>query len=127
MVHFGIDDIYRPVYRSEFKENLVGIVKLSRERFSPEIMLLTSHLFGNPVEMDTARVYYRTIFEVASDLRCTYIPVHLWMYSYMNETGMQLEELVQEDVRLPSIEGHKAYAEIVSGKIRSYMKYGAGR
>ena len=28
LLHFGVDDMYRPVYRSEFKENLVQVVEL---------------------------------------------------------------------------------------------------
>src|SRR4030042_6884101 len=50
-LHFGIDDAYNPVYRSEFKENLVQIVRLARKRFNPEIILLTYHPFENQYEM----------------------------------------------------------------------------
>ena len=74
ILHFGIDDAFSAVYRSEFKENLVHIVRLARASFRPEIFLLTSHTFDNPHEMDAANIYYRTIREVAVDLGCKIDP-----------------------------------------------------
>jgi len=67
MIHFGIDDAFFPVYRSEFKENLVQIVRLARQRFDPMILLPTAQTFDNPFDMDAVNIYYRTIREVAVD------------------------------------------------------------
>ncbi|HEX9156743.1 MAG TPA: SGNH/GDSL hydrolase family protein, partial [Syntrophales bacterium] len=43
ILHFGIDDAFSAVYRSEFKENLVRMIRRARVGFRPDILLLTSH------------------------------------------------------------------------------------
>ena len=121
LLHFGIDDIYRPVYRSEFKENLVQIVRLARQRFNPDILLLTSHGFENSIEMDTASIYYRVLREVSADLRCGYVPVHLWWMHYLSDSGMTSGELVQEDSRYPNEAGHALYASIITDRFQPYL------
>ncbi len=122
IVHFGIDDIFRPVYRSEFKENLVQMVRHVRIGYDPVILLLTSHPFANSVEMDAAVIFYRTIFEVASDLNCVYVPVHMRWMNFMYESGKKLEDLVQSDNRYPNEEGQRIYAESVLQKLMNSIK-----
>ena len=36
MIHFGIDDAYQPVYRSEFKENLVRLFVQEKDGNPPQ-------------------------------------------------------------------------------------------
>ncbi len=117
ILHFGIDDIYRPVYRSEFKENLVQIVRLARARFNPVIFLLTSHPFENQYDIESVNIYYRTIREVAFDLECVYIPVHMLWLQYMQDRGKSIKDLVQEDSRFPNNEGQEIYYLIVRERI----------
>ncbi len=112
-LHFGIDDIYRPVYRSEFKENLVQLVRLSRKLFDPDIFLLTSHPFEDRFEMDSALIYYRAIREVALDLSCTLVPVHLLWLGYLQDSQRKISEYLQTDIRLPNEAGHFIYADII--------------
>ena len=114
-LHFGIDDAFSTVYRSEFKENLVHIVRLARASFRPEIFLLTSHTFDNPHEMDAVNIYYRTIREVAADLGCKMIPMHTAWAGYLLEQGFSNAALLQEDVRLPNEKGHALYASVLTG------------
>jgi lysophospholipase L1-like esterase len=122
VIHFGIDDIYRPVYRSEFKENLVQLVRLARKSFDPKIFLLTSHTFDNSVAMDAANIFYKTIREVATDLNCILVMVHLWWMSYVDESGKKLQEFVQGDGSYPNEEGHKIFAKILLDKFRVKLK-----
>jgi hypothetical protein len=110
VLHFGIDDIYRPVYRSEFRENLVQVIRLARVRFNPAIYLMGSHSFPNAPEMDAAWIFYTTMREVAQDLACVFVPVHLFWINHLYETGMKHEEFVQKDERLPNDDGHRLYA-----------------
>lgn len=117
MLHFGIDDAYQPVYRSEFKENLVQIVRLARKRFNPEIILLTSHPFQNPYDMEMIYIYYRTIREVAVDLFCDLVPVHVYWLGTVEEEGSTLTDYLLEDCRYPNERGHKLYAQIVLNRI----------
>lgn len=117
MLHFGIDDAYNPVYRSEFKENLVQIVRLARKRFDPEIILLTSHPFENQYEMEMVYIYYRVIREVAADLATDLISVHSYWAGILEERGLTLAECVQEDSRYPNNVGHELYAEAILPKI----------
>lgn len=114
MIHFGIDDAFFPVYRSEFKENLVRMVRQARELFNPIILLPTSHTFDDPYEMDAVNIYYRTIREVCLDLGCEMIAVHTWWAGYLQEHGLKNEELVMEDSRLPNDRGHAVFAEAVT-------------
>jgi hypothetical protein len=113
ILHFAIDDAFSAVYRSEFKENLVHMVRRARENFRPEIFLLTSHTFDDPCEMDAANIYYRVIREVAADLACEMVPVHTAWAGYLLEAGLANSALVQSDVRLPNEKGHEIYASVL--------------
>jgi lysophospholipase L1-like esterase len=124
VLHFGVDDIYRPVYRSEFKENLVQITRLARQRFHPIILLLTSHPFENPLERDAADIYYRAIREVAMDLDCILVPVHLLWMSALHEARRSISTFVQSDPRLPNEDGHRIFAGALLERICGSEKSG---
>ena len=115
ILHFGIDDAFSAVYRSEFKENLVRMIRRARVGFRPDILLLTSHTFNDPHEMDAVDIYYRTIREVAADLSCKMVPVHTAWAGYLLEQGLANASLLQDDVRLPNDEGHALYASVLTG------------
>jgi hypothetical protein len=117
-LHFGVDDAYNPVYRSEFKENLVQIIRLARKRFNPEIILLTSHPFENQYEMEMIYIYYRVIREVAVDCSCELVPVHVFWAGAIEEKGLMINDLVQEDCRYPNEKGHALYADAFITKLR---------
>jgi lysophospholipase L1-like esterase len=121
LLHFGIDDAYQPVYRSEFKENLVQIVRLVRKRFNPEIILLTSHPFENQYEMEMIYMYYRVIREVALDLSCYLVPVHSYWAGEIQEKGLLAQDYLQEDCRYPNEAGHELYVKAVIPKIDSII------
>ncbi len=108
---------WRPPYRSEFKENLIQIVKLARIRFNPDIMLLTSHPFEDQYEMDMIYNYYRIIQEVARDLGCKIIPLHAYLISLMIDAGLKISDYIQKDFRYPNELGHEIYARAISQKL----------
>ncbi len=111
LIHFGIDDAFFPVYRSEFKENLVRMVRRARELFDPVILMPTSHTFDDPYEMDAVNIYYRTIREVSQDLGCSMVAVHTWWAGYLHEHGLKNADLVQADARLLNARGHEVFAQ----------------
>ena len=121
IIHYGIDDAYFPVYRSEFKENLVQTVRLARKTGDPVLMLMTSHPFKNYHDMDMIHIYYRTVREVAVDLGCELVPVHTWWQGYIMERNMSTSQLVQDDVRLPNQKGHEVYAEVLIERLKKYI------
>ncbi|HSV96102.1 MAG TPA: SGNH/GDSL hydrolase family protein [Spirochaetota bacterium] len=121
ILHFGLDDMYHPVYRSEFKENMVQVVRLARERFAPDILLLTSQSFTDSSVMDAASIYYRAIREVAVDLGCEYLPVHLWWMSHLESKGENSATLYDYDERFPNTEGHRIIASAIAEKIREIL------
>lgn len=121
LFHFGIDDIYRPVYRSEFKENLVQLVRLCRERYNSTIFLATSHLFSGDFEMQSALIYYRTIREVALDLKCHYIPMHYLIADELSEHNLTIKDIVLSDERYINETGHRLFFNIISRKILSVI------
>ncbi len=111
VLHFGIDDAFHPVYRSEFKENLVQLVRRARTRFAPEIFMLTSHLLPDRYEMDAVNTYYRAIHEVCRDLDCEMVPVHIYWARYLERHVLSILDPLQFDARYPNEEGHIIYAE----------------
>jgi lysophospholipase L1-like esterase len=117
MIHFGLDDAFYPVYRSEFKENLVRMVRLARQRFNPAILLPTSHTFDNVYDMDAVYIYYRAIREVALDLDCEMIPIHTYWAGYLKDQGLRNSDLVLDDVRCPNTKGHAVFAQAIIPRI----------
>ena len=113
ILHFGVDDAFFPVYRSEFKENLVRMVRSSRELFNPVILLPTSHTFDDPYEMDAINIYYRTIREICIDLDCEMVSVHTYWAGYLQDNALSNTQLVQKDARLPNEHGHEIFAKVI--------------
>jgi hypothetical protein len=121
LLHFGVDDAYGAVYRSEFKENLVRIIRLAAECFDPAVMLMTSQPFDDPHEMEAVEIYYRAIREVAVDLRCRMIPVHTHWAGHVRAEDLKHGDLVQTDVRLPNERGHRLLADIVAAHLDAML------
>jgi len=113
ILHFGIDDAFSGVYRSEFKENLVRMVRLAKEDSRLPVFLCTSHFFPDAQEREAAEIVYRAMREVAADLRCFLVPVHLFWESFLLESGMENPDLLQADTRYPNEKGHEVYAEAI--------------
>jgi len=113
LVQFGVDDAFGYVYRSEFQENLVQMIRLARHRFNPVIFLATSHTFDNPNDMDAVNIFYRSLRIVASDLSCELIPVHNYWAGYLEENNLCSKDLVLSDSRYPNERGHQVIAEVI--------------
>jgi hypothetical protein len=118
LIHFGMDDAFFPVYRSEFKENLVRMVRSARECINPITVLSTSHTLDDPYEMEAVNIYYRAIREVCLDLDCEMVPVHTYWAGYLQDHGLSNAELVQKDCRLPNEHGHKVFAEVIIQRLK---------
>ena len=121
ILHFGIDDAFFPVYRSEFKENLVQTVRLARHVCDPYVMILTSQPFEDPYDMDAVNIYYRTIREVCVDLECEMVPVHTWWQGIMMDRGLRTSDFVLKDTRLPNGRGHEIFASCLEGRIEKII------
>ncbi len=113
LIQFGIDDAFQFVYRSEFQENLVQMIRLARVRFNPIVLLVTSHTFDDPYDMDTVNIYYRSMKIVASEMNCELIPVHYYWAGYLEEHGLRNKDLVLSDPSYPNERGHQVIAEAV--------------
>lgn len=113
LIHFGVDDAFQYVYRSEFQENIVRLVQRARLRFNPVILLATSHPFENPYEMDAVDIFYRSLRIVASDLDCRLVPVHSYWAGYLEKHSLQTSDLIQADSRYPNEVGHSVIAEAI--------------
>lgn len=111
LLHFGIDDAFDYVYRSEFQENIVQIIRLARLRFNPIIFLATAHTFDNPYDMDAVNIFYSSLRIVASDLDCELIPVHSYWAGYLEEHNLRNKDLVLSDSRYPNEQGHEIIAK----------------
>jgi len=113
IVHFGIDDAFTAVYRSEFKENLVRIVRLARRAISATVVLPTSHVLDDPHERDAVDIYYRAIREVAVDMDCEMVPIHTAWAGCLVDRALTNAALLQADARLPNEEGHGLFASFL--------------
>jgi len=113
LINFGIDDAFGYVYRSEFQENIVQMVRLARLRFNPIIFLATSHTFDNPNDMAAVNIFYRSLRIVATDLGCELIPIHNYWAGYLEEQNLSSKDLTLSDSRYPNERGHKIIAEAV--------------
>ena len=113
LIQFGVDDAFGYVYRSEFQENIVQMIRLARLRFNPVIFLTTSHTFDNPYDMDAVNIFYKSLRIVATDLGYQFIPVHNYWADYLAEENICSKDLVQSDSRYPNERGHQVIAEIM--------------
>jgi hypothetical protein len=111
LIQFGVDDTFGYVYRSEFQENIVQMIRLARLRFHPVIFLATSHTFDDPHDMEAVNIFYRSLGIVAKDLGCELIPVHSYWAGYLAEHDLRSKDLVLSDSRYPNERGN---AEISS-------------
>ncbi|MDQ5987260.1 MAG: hypothetical protein CSYNP_02997 [Syntrophus sp. SKADARSKE-3] len=126
ILHFGVDDAYLAVYRSEFKENLVQMVRLARISFDPVTILLTSHPFEDPYDRDVMDIYYRVIQEVSCELSCEMVPVHTYWQGHIADRGCRHRDLVQGDVRYPNETGHAVFAEAIMPTLMRIIGQSAG-
>ena len=111
LVQFGVDDAFQYVYRSEFQENIVQMIRLASLRFNPVIFLATSHTFDNHHDMDAVYIFYRSLRIVALDLGCELIPVHNYWAGYLEEHNLCSNDLVLSDSKCPNEIGHQVIAE----------------
>jgi lysophospholipase L1-like esterase len=111
IVHFGIDDAFGCVYKSEFKENLVRMVRSARACSDPVIIMPTSQSFESSYYMQPARFYYQIIRDVCVDLGCAMVPVHACWNRIVAEAGMTHADLVQQNVLYPNEQGHAVFAK----------------
>jgi lysophospholipase L1-like esterase len=123
LIQFGIDDAFGYVYRSEFQENVVQMIRLARLRFHPVIFLATSHTFDDPHDMDAVNIFYMSLRIVAKDLGCELIPVHSYWAGYLAEHNVYNKDLVLSDCRYPNESGHQIIAEAMLKYLASNMPY----
>ncbi|MEI6153432.1 MAG: SGNH/GDSL hydrolase family protein [Deltaproteobacteria bacterium] len=109
--HFGIDDAFQCIYRSEFQENMVQMIRLARSRFNPVVILATSHSFDDPYDMDAIYIFYRSLRIVAEDMDCEMMPVHYYWAGYLEEHGLKSADLTLSDTRYPNERGHQVIAD----------------
>lgn len=114
LFHFGIDDAFQCVYRSEFQENMVQMIRLARTRFDPSIILATSQGFDNPHDNNAVNIFYRSLKVVSRDLHCPLIPVDDYCAQYCADNDLRLSDLVQSDSRYLNDTGHRVIAEYMT-------------
>ena len=127
LLHFGVDDAFQSVYRSEFQENTVQIIRLARERFDPVVVLVTGQTFDDPYDMEAVSIYYTSLRIVAGDLGCELVPVHHHWAGYLRENSLRSADLVLSDSRYPNERGHEVIAGAIIPKLRRILDRETGR
>jgi lysophospholipase L1-like esterase len=113
LLHFGVDDAFGYVYRSEFQENIVQIIRRARALFSPLIFLATAHTFDNHHDMSAVDIFYHSLRIVAVDLNCKSISLDRYWAGYLAKNGLTSADLVLSDPRYPSEKGHEVFARAI--------------
>lgn len=121
LIHFGIDDAFQYVYRSEFQENLVQMIRAARLDFDPFIGLVTSHTFTNSYDMDAVNIFYGSLRIVATDLDCKLIPIHSYWAGYLQTYNLRNDDLVLSDSRYPNEKGHQLIAKAVMNSLNGIL------
>lgn len=121
VLHFGIDDAFCGVYRSEFQENMVRMVQRARDHFNPVVFLATSHSFEHPFDNETVDIFYRSLSIVALDLRCMLIPVHLHWSARRITHGARPPSWLQSDNRYPNEQGHRIIAKAMVASLNKFL------
>ncbi len=113
LLHFGVDDAFGYVYRSEFQENIVQIIRRARALFNPLIFLATAHTFDDPHDMAAVDIFYRSLRIVAVDLNCKSISLDRYWVGYLAKNCLTSADLVISDSRYPNEKGHEVFAEAI--------------
>lgn len=113
LLHFSVDDAFGYVYRSEFQENIVQIIRRARSLFNPLIFLATGHTFDNPHDMEAVNIFYRSLRIVAVDLDCQSISLDRYCVGYLAKHHLSASDLVLSDPRYPNEKGHEFMAEAI--------------
>ena len=113
LLHFGVDDAFGYVYRSEFQENIVQIIRRARSLFNPLIFLATGHAFDNPHDMEAVNIFYRSLRIVSVDLDCKSISLDRYWSGYLAKHHLSASDLVLSDPRYPNEKGHEVMAEAI--------------
>jgi hypothetical protein len=113
LLHFGVDDAFGYVYRSEFQENIVQVIRRARALFNPLIFLATAHTFDNPHDMAAVDIFYRSLRIVAVDLNCKSISLDRYWAGYLANNCLISADLVLSDCRYPNEKGHEVFAQAI--------------
>ncbi|HDS05627.1 MAG TPA: SGNH/GDSL hydrolase family protein [Deltaproteobacteria bacterium] len=113
LLHFGVDDAFDYVYRSEFQENIVQMIRRARALFNPLIFLATAHILDNPHDMAAVEIFYRSLRIVAVDLNCTSISLDRYWAGYLAKNCLTSDDLVLSDSRYPNEKGHEVFAQAI--------------
>lgn len=113
LLHFGVDDAFGCVYRSEFQENIVQIIRRTRALFNPLIFLATAHTFDNAHDMAAVDIFYSSLRIVAVDLNCKSISLDRYWTGYLAKSWLTNADLILSDPRYPNEKGHEVIAEAI--------------
>jgi len=121
LLHFGVDDAFAGVYRSEFQENMVQFIRLARAQFNPVFFLATAQTFDDPQEMEAVDIFYRSLRIVATDLSCHLIGVHTYWAGYLTTHHLRSKNLTLPDARYPNEKGHEVMAEVMGRWLSHFL------
>jgi acyl-CoA thioesterase I len=109
-VQFGINDCFSAVYRSEFRENLLWIIRRLSEETSADILLMTSVLLRETRDREALERFYDVICEFAAEHSLGLFRMDiLWRDAMRN--GPQFDQLILPDGAHPSDDGHRHIAD----------------
>ncbi len=113
LLHFGVDDAFCYVYRSEFQENIVQMIRRARALFNPLIFLATAHTLDNPNDMAAVDIFYRSLRIIAVDLNCKSISLDRSWAGYLAKNCLPSTDLLLSDSRYPNEKGHEVFARAI--------------
>lgn len=94
---FGYDDCFGYVYRSEFRENLINMIKYNQRNLHSDVIFITTHITSSKYEWHFLWMYIQGMREVSLGYEIPLIRLdNLLMNKSMNE-NISIDEMLSED------------------------------
>jgi acyl-CoA thioesterase I len=109
-INFGINDAVMGLGISEFKANLKKIIQCILEGAGSDVLLLSSQPLETPNYDELVLKYYRTIANVADEMKIGFVDVYMAWMERIKE-GISLSTLILSGLDHPNEAGYKIIAE----------------
>jgi acyl-CoA thioesterase I len=112
LIQFGINDLYSDIPANDYKSNVEAMVHLIQEKYSAEIILVTSVCFVTPGDNAAINTFYQKLAELSEDYGLPLVKVHEYWRSKLDK-GTPYDSIVKNDYVHPTEAGYQLMAEAI--------------
>jgi acyl-CoA thioesterase I len=110
LIQFGINDLYSDISADNYKTNIEAMIHLIREKYSAEIILVTSVCFVTPGDNAAIKTFYQKLAELADEYALPLVKVHDYWQLKLDQ-GTPYNSIVKNDYVHPTEAGYQLMAE----------------